>query len=138
VNPHHPHQIPTPKSEVVTTPGVYRPGVTGKQEETTVTDHHLEALEQRYRHGYAHRRCEGEIVLALFGGQPRHYTDATLLTRTAGHPDPDNAAPAVVLARSATGIAVLELFDLPDTADRTVVDLAAERDRRRVQAGDSA
>jgi hypothetical protein len=136
---HRFHLVSTRTSTVVTTPGVYGPGrLENKEKTTTMPDNHiLQTLEQRYASGYARRRSEGEITLALLGGQPRHYGNVMLLTRTAGHPDPDNAAPAVVLARNDYGIAVVELFDPPDTS-RVVVDLDAERDRRRARIGEEA
>jgi hypothetical protein len=121
---HSLHQIANPLSPPR---GVYDPG--GLEiKEKIMTDH---PLEERYRHGYTWKRCEGEVTLALFGGQPRTYSDTGILTRTADHPDPETAPPAVVVARNAYGIAVVELFDLPDTGGSAVVDLAAERDRRR-------
>lgn len=73
-------------------------------------------LQERYRHGYTWARCEGEVTLTLLGGQPRTYGDVMLLTRTADHPDPDNAAPVAVWARNSYGIAAVELFDLPSTS----------------------
>jgi hypothetical protein len=112
-------------------------GMARTPKEDAMTRHrHLEALEQRYRHGYTWRSCEGEVTLALLGGQPRTYRDVMLLTRTAEHPH--SAPPVVVLARNDYALAVVELFDLPDT-DPAVIDLDAERDRRRgINVGEEA
>jgi hypothetical protein len=109
------------------------------KENTTMPDDHLAGLEERYRHGYTWRQCEGDVAVALLGATPRHYGDVMLLTRANDHPNPDTAPPAVVLARNDFGLAVVELFDLPITAERTVVDLTAERHRRRAtKAGEGA